>query len=312
MIRSRLFFIVCVIAGVVTLITLTPTGCFHSSSGSGSVLNMVIGSQGQDISLNSGQTTEIVTPLSYDVQNLGGPFESVSLNLQAHLSALEITLPGQVTSKTDRSRNEPVQAITPGAHMYIRVAHREAADSVCSDGELYGPFSVSIDESFAAAAVTPASQQASQTTLDVINTGSLSICVQVVAMIDATVDLNRLAIEKADCASTPANIHGTWTGTYSCDGNCPAPPGTPVSLDISQSSEDPYVATYTDTTGATYSGTVCGNRFSYKGGVSNNYDESGTFVLNADGVTATKTSTYTDVPPNNCTGTCTDELTRAP
>lgn len=59
--------------------------------------------------------------------------------------------------------------------------------------------------------------------------------------------------------------------------------------------------------GARYQGRVCGSRFSFEGGETNSYDESGTFELLGDN-TARKTSTYND---GFCVGRCTDELTRA-
>jgi hypothetical protein len=100
---------------------------------------------------------------------------------------------------------------------------------------------------------------------------------------------------------------GDWIGTYSCTGNCPEGP-LGIHLVITQDPDNPALATYTDFD-ADYSGTICGNRFTFKGG-NNRYSESGTFVMDPGGVTATKTSTYKEYFPGICYGTCTDNLTR--
>ena len=70
------------------------------------------------------------------------------------------------------------------------------------------------------------------------------------------------------------------------------------------------IASHTDDSNAAYQGRVCGNRFSFTGGLTYSYDESGTFVLNTDG-SASKTSTYTDIGTTGiCSGTCTNILER--
>lgn len=81
-------------------------------------------------------------------------------------------------------------------------------------------------------------------------------------------------------------------------------PGQSLTLTIVQ---DGASASYTDTEGGSYSGTVCGNRFTYSGGGAG-WTESGLFVLNSDG-TATKTSKYSS-DGRCCTGHCDDTLER--
>ena len=124
-------------------------------------------------------------------------------------------------------------------------------------------------------------------------------------VIDATVDLDSVSFDLDECTTPPADISGSWQGTYFCTGNCPESGN--ISLTITQNSSDMTRASYTDGS-ADYEGHVCGNKFSYTGGVSGNYDESGTFVLESPG-SASKTSTFRDIS-GFCTGTCTDVLTK--
>ena len=94
------------------------------------------------------------------------------------------------------------------------------------------------------------------------------------------------------------------TTTVGTPGSCDVPQGT-VELTITQQGRS---ASYTDDAGAMYDGTVCGTAFSFKGGLTGSYQESGKFTLNSDG-TAGKVSSYTPLG-GACTGRCIDELTR--
>jgi len=252
---------------------------------------------------------EIKFPVNYNLNDFGGPFSSLRMDLQAHVSAVSITVPG-VTKAIPFPLDsiKTAQAAVDGGQLYLRVGTAEQIDTVCEVGELYGPFSITLADNFQPESVSPAEANATQQTLDVINTGSYSICVQIMPSITAIADLNSLIVDMESCREPPADIAGTWTGSYMCEGTCPES-GT-VTLDIVQNANDPTIATYTDDGNAAYEGRVCGNRFSFTGGLTDSYDESGTFVLNADG-SASKTSTYIDIGTTSiCSGTCTDILER--
>jgi hypothetical protein len=252
---------------------------------------------------------EISFPVNYNPEDFGGPFSSLRMDLQAHVSAVTITIPGVTTSipfllESVKTANAAVE----GGQLYLRVGTAEQVDTVCTEGELYGPFSITLADNFQPESVSPAEANATQQTLDVINTGSYSICVQIMPSITAIADLNSLMVDMESCTEPPADIAGTWTGSYQCVGTCPES-GT-VTLEIVQNADDPTYATYTDDANAVYEGRVCGNRFSFTGGLTDSYDESGTFVLNADG-SASKTSTYISIGTTSiCSGTCTDILER--
>ena len=84
--------------------------------------------------------------------------------------------------------------------------------------------------------------------------------------------------------------------------------GGPVTLTIAQ---EGHSATYSDTSGAHYAGTVCGNTFQFDiTDTSVGYSESGSLVVNPEG-TATKHSRWRD-NSGTCSGTCTDNLARMP
>ncbi len=114
--------------------------------------------------------------------------------------------------------------------------------------------------------------------------------------------------EGSDCM--PADIAGVWIGTYSCNDACNVPFGGDITITITQNGS---AATYTDDSGITYSGFVCGNVFAFTLVTPSLYTESGTLTLLPDG-TAIKESTFNRNPPfDNCNrGTCVDMFTRVP
>ena len=296
---------------VIVVIAFNPIACSSSSTTTnpdGST-TLTVSNLGKDISLTTGEMKEISFPVNYNLDDYGGPFSSLRMDLQAHVSAVTITVPGVTTSIPFLLDSiKTAQAAVDGGQLFIRVGTAEQVDTVCEVGELYGPFSITLADNFQPESVSPAEADATQQTLDVINTGSYSICVQIMPAITAIADLNSLIVDMDSCTEAPANIAGTWTGSYVCEGTCPES-GT-VTLEIEQNADDPTIASYTDDANAAYEGRVCGNRFSFTGGLTDSYDESGTFVLNADG-SASKTSTYIDISPIMiCSGTCTDILER--
>ena len=262
-----------------------------------------IGDKGKDIDLTGGQEWSMAYTVNYDVGRFGGPFGSLSLNLQDNLSGITFTPQGVPAGLSARA----VPLLDPDTGtLTLRVAPAEAISTVCTDGVPIGTFTITLDESYQPMSVTPPTVEATQTTMDVINIGSYSVCIQVTSPVNAVADLNRVEFGITQCASAPADMAGAWAGTYTCVSNCGGEDGS-VELTIVQDAGNMSAASYTDGE-ANYEGSICGNRFSYKGGsVTEGYKESGTFVMDPDGIHATKTSTYRSLD-GNCWGDCTDTL----
>ena len=110
---------------------------------------------------------------------------------------------------------------------------------------------------------------------------------------------------RIDWVSAPADIADTWTGSFSCSDSCCDGFDGEVILTITLNGES---ASHSDDGGASFTGTVCGNVYTFEGG-GEGFTEGGRFVLNADG-TASKQSTFTGLSEPFCTGLCMDELTR--
>ena len=278
--------------------------CGGGSGGSDGKISLDIGSQGEDIPLGVSETS-IPFTVNHDADRFKGPFGSLALDLQENLAWI-LFYPGVVPGSAS---GEVAPLVTPGGSLTLRIAPAEAVDFVCEEGELYGPFSITFDDDYQPITASPSSAEATSHTLDIINIGSYSICVQVTSPVDSEVTLDRVEFSAGPCEEDPEDMSGTWEGTYTCEGNCPEY-DVPVELVVIQNPADLSRASYTDDLEGTYEGRVCGRRFSFRGGTET-YSESGTFVMDPAGNAATKTSTYRDIPPGTCYGTCTDYLTRA-
>jgi hypothetical protein len=180
--------------------------------------------------------------------------------------------------------------------LFIRVGP-SSDDSVCTTGELYGPYTVTNGVVEGESTIT-----LSQPTLRLANLGDVNICAIITAPVDAelNVSADTIYLEREECDQTPENMEGVWEGDYSCTGTCGDTDGY-VSLTIVQ---DEYSASYTAGS-ASYEGTVCGNTFKFSGG-GPGFTESGTFILNNDG-TGSKTSNYQNTD-DSCSGTCSDPV----
>jgi len=170
---------------------------------------------------------------------------------------------------------------------------------VCTMGQKYGPYIVAGNSVEGDQTVS-----ADKPTLQLVNTGDLTMCTIITAPINATLSasFDNVYMDNDECTEDAADISGIWQGAYSCESQpadmCEIDEGM-VTLNILQ---DEHGASYSDGE-AEYNGPVCGNHFEYSGGT-DFYDESGTFVLNNDG-SASKTSHYQDIY-GSCSGDCED------
>jgi hypothetical protein len=176
---------------------------------------------------------------------------------------------------------------------------------VCSSPYRFGPYSVSgmIDSALSSdtTSVTP-----TQPSIDISNAGSFEVCVVTIPPIDAYLTATGVVVDFEPCAKPTVDIVGNWSGTYQCTnfGVGDDPAGSFVSLTVTKNSDGSYQ--YSDDGGAIYNGHLCGDKFKYNGGVSGDYTESGTMIV--DGKSATKTSNWLTVSGNAVGGSCSDVL----
>ncbi|MFH1108071.1 MAG: hypothetical protein V1790_02585 [Planctomycetota bacterium] len=73
------------------------------------------------------------------------------------------------------------------------IASADAVDTVCESGEKYGPFDIALDVNYQPVSVDPSSVTLSQNTIDLINGGEFSLCIEVTSPIDGTVTIAALS-----------------------------------------------------------------------------------------------------------------------
>jgi hypothetical protein len=74
----------------------------------------------------------------------------------------------------------------------VRIADIDELETVCDDGEQYGPFEVTLDENNVPVSITPSEVDLSENTVDLINSGEISLCLRVVSPVSGTVTITRL------------------------------------------------------------------------------------------------------------------------
>jgi hypothetical protein len=152
----------------------------------------------------------------------------------------------------------------------------------------------------------PEEVELDQSTIQIVNNGTVVLCIEMVSAIDAVVSIDEVAfnITQSDCAET-FDFSGVWQGTYECENSCDSQFGGEIQLTITQNGT---TASYTSDMGESYTGTVCGEVFRFEG--SNEYEnESGTLTRIDDNY-AIKRSTWRSNYEPYCFGNCVDSLYR--
>jgi len=75
------------------------------------------------------------------------------------------------------------------------IADAAGVETVCDDGEQYGPFEVTLDANFQPVSVSPSSITLSQQTVSLLNSGAFSICLEVTSPVDGTITIQALTFE---------------------------------------------------------------------------------------------------------------------
>ncbi len=253
------------------------------------------------LELQPGEQNEISRTFNVPVEM---PFNSITVDMQATFGSTEITRDANATARVAG----PAVATR---EVFYRVGPASEGEGVCQTGSIYGPFMVSVDANAEPMGVDPPSSELESDDVEVINSGDFAICVIATPMNSTSLSINMLAVDvtmggdDSDCGE-PADMTGTWTGNFTCTDSCSPGFSGDIMLTITQDGNE---ATYIDDSDNVYSGTVCGNVFSFAREDSSDETETGTFTLNADG-TATKQSRYEEASFPFCSGDCTDNLMR--
>jgi hypothetical protein len=191
----------------------------------------------------------------------------------------------------------------------------------CTNGESFGSFSLDINsENDPVVTVTPPIVEATPSVIGMFNSGEVAVCfvVTITQLNGTSVDFQftDLVLFTVTCDITPEDMNGTWDGGvegYTCNNSgaeceslsIPAVETGPINLTINQPGSGNF-ATYSDDGGANYIGFVCGNKFTFNGGIPFDYKEDGVFTLTSP----TQGSKSSDWEGFNylCGGSCSDPV----
>jgi len=289
------------------VLVVTVGGCPAGQGGNGNGqemrVNLPLAGVVAPVEVQAGEVTTFRQ--TFHLPNLMGPLESVSIDMAATLESIAVTM------LDDAPPKDSIAAQSAESMVTYRVGTMAEADTVCETGVAYGPFRVALDAQDQPTSVDPPSAALTSTSVEVINSGQFSICVVCTSPRRAMVAVNSLAVDVAmqsasgDCEPV-TDFSGMWRSVYSCTSTCdPNGFGGDFTVTITQQGNR---ASYTDDD-ETYSGTVCGNVWTFSLQPGPAFTETGTLRLNSDG-SASRVSHYRDSAAPFCEGDCEDTFTR--
>lgn len=186
-------------------------------------------------------------------------------------------------------------------NLFVKVG--DTPEAACASAITYGPYNLSAGFF---GTPDPEEIELDQPSVQIVNRGTVSLCMQMLSSVDAIVSIGEVAVDvtQTECDEI-ADFSGTWEGTYKCDNSCGGEFGGYILLTVTQNGTN---ASYKDDEQYVYSGTVCGDVFRFKR-TDNNETESGTLTL-IDANTAVKRSTWRALNQSGCWGNCVDSLYR--
>ena len=275
---------------------------------------------------------------TYEVPNdlFSAPYTSYGgfrIKLAETMGNVQLTS-AQIAKDGDRSRFDPWRLVKSvlDSDLFGRLVGIErllaAADTtvtafvsypgdpeVCSTGVRVGPYSFTGDVDSPWSSASDSERVQGETPrIHVIKSGSFEVCIVVSPiniLADAYLSVDAFQAEALPCedpAPPDTDVIGSWSGTYTCTNfGTPSEIDLPITLSISKNSDGSY--TYIDDGGSAYTGHFCGNYFRHRGGISEDYTESGTFWVTGAG-TAMKESHWNSIPVGLSGGDCVDNLTK--
>lgn len=116
------------------------------------------------------------------------PLNLTNGTLEIDPSAITVT-PNGSTNKPDVTAQGGPGTLT----ITVKVAPSDQIDTVCETGEQFGPYTVTLDENLVPTSVTP-TPSLTPTTLDLLEQGDFSVCVEMVSSVDATISISSIRL----------------------------------------------------------------------------------------------------------------------
>ncbi len=110
-------------------------------------------------------------------------------SFEVDLDAITIT-----RSNTGGSKGTVAQQGTTTLVLSGAIGSGSQVDTVCADGDMYGPFMVTLDENDVPISVSPSTIDLTQNTIDNLNSGMVSVCLEVELPFDGSVQISTFTL----------------------------------------------------------------------------------------------------------------------
>ncbi len=127
------------------------------------------------------------------VQNTGsGAFDLSGFSIGSGSIELDPTVITVTPSGTPTGKGSANLQAGGTLDITVWIASADEVATVCDTGEQYGPFSVALDANNVPISISPSTFNLTDSTLDLLNSGSFSLCIEVISPVDGTVTINSL------------------------------------------------------------------------------------------------------------------------
>lgn len=182
-----------------TLLTVSSIALFFAVSGCSTTPPDSTGMGDQtptaEVAVNFGAGAEDIQIEAGTSKRLRGTAEIPTASLAATAGTLRLDTSSITFTPADQSdqtggKITPQQQTANTIEITISLAGSNQQDTVCEEGQMFGPFLITLDEDLQPVSVTPSSVVLTDDTIALLNTGSVTLCVDILSTISGTIRIN--------------------------------------------------------------------------------------------------------------------------
>ena len=169
------------LSGVAVMVAvLQVSGCVSLIPPQTIPFNLPVASRGFDVEAGVAKQN-VLTVTDFDT----GGFNIVAGSMTIDPAAITVTPDSNAPGKGSVNLQARTLTVT------VKMGAPETEDTVCDDGEQFGPFTVELDEDFVVTSITPSSVTFTDSAVSLLNGGTFVLCVEVEADFDGQVEIDQ-------------------------------------------------------------------------------------------------------------------------
>lgn len=164
--------------------TTTPGSTDTGAQGLSGEIKLNLGESTGDFEIEAGTSRRLRGSGQIDAQ--GQTITSATIRIDTS----SITFAPAADSDQTDQKAASQQLVDNTIEITISLAAPDEQDTVCDEGQMYGPFVFTLGEDLQPLSVTPSSVDLTDETIDLLSTGSISLCVDILSTVSGTITIN--------------------------------------------------------------------------------------------------------------------------